>query len=334
MSDKKHSVRRTFFGGLFSIVILGIAVFLLLNQQYVKDQMTVWSYKPSDTVQTLENNIDFTDKGKFYFFAEQPQVDGSADFNKNCQRQEVGNPILGCYLASRIYIFDVTNTQLNGIEEVTAAHETLHAVWERMSDSDRARIGALLEAEYAKLGNNTDLVQRMDYYKRTEPGQFDNELHSILGTEIPNLSPELEVHYKQYFADRQKVVDFHAKYAAVFTDLKSQSDSLYAELTTLGSSIEARSNQYDADVKQLSADISAFNTRADNGDFSSLSQFNSERSALLARSNQLDADRASISADIDTYNAKYAQYQKVSSEIEALNKSIDSIKDLQPAPSV
>jgi chaperonin cofactor prefoldin len=334
MSDKKHSLSRTLFGGLFSIAILGIATFILLNQQYVKDQVTVWSYKPTSNIQALEKNIDFTDKGKFNFYAQQPEVDGSDAFNKNCQRQEVGNPILGCYLSSRIYVFDVTNTQLDGIEEVTAAHETLHAVWERMSDGDRAHVSTLLEAEYAKLGDNTDLTQRMDYYKRAEPGQFDNELHSILGTEIPNLGPELEAHYKEYFNDRQKIVDYHTKYAAVFTGLKSQSDSLYNELTTLGSSIESRSKQYDTDVKQLSADISAFNTRADNGDFSSINQFKSERAALLARSNQLDADRASISADIDTYNAKYAQYQKVSSEIEALNKSIDSIKDLQPAPSV
>jgi hypothetical protein len=334
MSDKKHSSKRTLFGGLFSILILGIAAFLLFNQQYVKDQITVWSYKPTPQVQNLESTIDFTAQGKFYFYAEQPEIDGSDDFNKNCQRQEVGNPILGCYLTSRIYVFDVTNQQLNGIEEVTAAHETLHAVWARMSDSDKSKISVLLEAEYATLGSNTDLTQRMEYYKRTEPGQFDNELHSILGTEIPNLSPELEAHYKQYFNDRQKIVDYHAKYAAVFTDLKNQSDSLYSALTTLGASIEARSKTYDADSAQLSADITAFNTRANNGDFSSTGEFNSERTALLNRSNKLDADRISISGDIDTYNSQYVEYQKVSSEIEVLNKSIDSIKDLQPTPSV
>ncbi|HEY8992780.1 MAG TPA: hypothetical protein VIM37_02925 [Candidatus Microsaccharimonas sp.] len=334
MSDKKHSFRRSLVGGLFSIVILSAAVFLLFNQQYVKDHITFWSFKPSQSVQKLDSSIGFTPKGTFYFYAQQPEVEGPDAFNTDCQRQEVGNPILGCYLSSRIYVYDVTNVQLNGIEEVTAAHETLHAIWERMSDSDRTRISALLEAAYAKLSDDADLTQRMDYYKRTEPGQFDNELHSILGTETSSLSPELETHYKQYFTDRQTIVAYHTKYAAVFSSLKAQSDALYGELTDLGKSIEARSAAYDADVKQLSADINAFNTKATNGDFSSISQFNSERSKLLARSQQLDADRASISADIDTYNAKYKQYQQVSSEIETLNKSIDSIKDLQPAPSV
>ncbi|HEY8886336.1 MAG TPA: hypothetical protein VIM31_02425 [Candidatus Microsaccharimonas sp.] len=334
MSDKKHSLRRTLVGGLFSIAILGIAAFISLNQQYVKDQITVWSYKVPANVQSIESRIDFSSKGKFFFYATQPEVDGSDKFNADCPRQEVGNPILGCYSSGRIYVYDVTNTQLDGIEEVTAAHEMLHAVWERMSDADHTRIGALLDAEYKTLGANTDLTERMSYYQRTEPGQFENELHSILGTEIGSLSPELETYYKQYFNDRQKVVDLHSKYNTLFMNLKQQSDSLYSELTTLGASIEARSAKYDTDVKQLSADITSFNTRAKNSDFSSINQFNSQRTALLARSNQLDTDRASISADIDTYNAKYAAYQTISTEIETLNKSIDSIKDLQPAPSV
>lgn len=334
MSDKKHSVKRTVFGGVFSIAILAFAVFLLLNQQYVKDQVTYWSFQPTQNVQALEGNIDFTPTGKFYFYAQQPQIDGSDAFNTSCQRQEVGNPILGCYTTGRIYVYDVTNEQLDGIEEVTAAHETLHAVWDRMSENEQAKLGALLEAEYAKLSNNSDLVQRMEYYKRTEPGQLDNELHSILGTEIQSLSPALEAHYAKYFSNRQKIIDFHMKYATIFSNLKSQSDSLYAELTALGANIESRSGTYDADVTQLSADISSFNTRADNGDFSSINQFKNERAVLLARSNRLDAERASISADIDAYNEKYKEYQKVSSAIEVLNKSIDSIKELQPTPSV
>lgn len=334
MSDKKPSTRRSVVTGFFSVVILAIAVFLLFNQQYVKDQMTVWSYTPDQSIESLESSVSFTPKGKFYFYAQQPRVEGSDTFNQSCQRQEVGNPILGCYVNDRIYIYDVTNAQLDGIEEVTAAHETLHAAWVRMTDGEREKVGALLEAEYAKLGSNTDLTQRMDYYKRTEPGQLKNELHSILGTEVSKLSPELETHYRQFFTDRQKIVGFHDNYAALFTRLKVQSEALYAELTSLGASIDSRSVKYDTDVRQLSADITSFNTRADNGGFSSRNQFNAERDALLARSNQLDIERVSISADIDTYNVKYQEYQKIASEIESLNKSIDSIKDLQPAPSV
>lgn len=334
MSDKKPSLKRSIIGGGVSIILLAAAGFLLLNQQFVKDQISVWSFTPSSGIQAIDQRIGLTGKGKFYFYATQPQIDGSDQFNADCPRQEVGNPILGCYAAGRIYVYDVANVELDGIEEVTASHEMLHAVWERMSPSEQVRIGTLLRTEYQKLKSDTDLTERMEYYQRTEPGQFENELHSILGTERGNLSPELESYYGQYFTDRQKVVDLHAKYDAVFTGLKKQSDSLYEELSTLGKSIETRTVQYNADIKQLSADIAAFNSRADSGSFSSISQFNSERSALIARSNQLDTDRDAIGNDITKYNGDYAEYQKVSTQIEALNKSIDSIKDLQPTPSV
>ena len=334
MSDKKRSFKKSIIGGGLSIIILAIAGFLFFNQQYVKDQVTVWSYQPSSQIKVIEDRVSFTGKGQFYFYATQPEVDGSEKFNLDCPRQEVGNPILGCYSAGRIYVYDVTNDQLDGIEEVTAAHEMLHSVWERHGTSEQARIGALLRVEFQKLTDDPDFAERMGYYQRTEPGEFENELHSIIGTEVSILSPELETYYAQYFEDRQKVVKLHAKYDTVFNTLRTQSESLYSELTNLGSSIESRTAQYNNDVKQLSADIESFNTRANNGSFSSINQFNRERSVLLARSNQTDSMRASISNDIEMYNLKYADYQKISSQIEALNKSIDSIKDLQPSPSV
>jgi len=335
MLVKKRSVAGAIIAGALSIGILAAAGWLVLNRQYAMDQISVWSYTPSSSIQTIDERVDFTANGKFHFYATQPQVDGSDKFNQDCPRQEVGNPILGCYTGEhRIFIYNVENTQLDGIEEVTAAHEMLHAVWERTSPSDQAKIGALIRAEYQKHTDDPELKERMDYYQRTEPGQFINELHSILATETRSLSPELETYYGKYFNDRQKIVDLHDKYDAVFKDLKARSDSLYVELTTLGASIETRTTKYNTDVAQLSADIEAFNGRANSGDFSSISQFNQQRAELITRSNQVDADRAAISGDIDTYNAKYEQYQELSSQIEVLNKSIDSIKDLQPTPSV
>ncbi len=48
------------------------------------------------------------------------------------------NAILGCYNPSSrdIYIYNVTNSELDGVKEVTAAHEMLHAAWERLSESE------------------------------------------------------------------------------------------------------------------------------------------------------------------------------------------------------
>lgn len=334
MLVKKSSPTRSLFGALLSAILLAFAGFLLLNQQYVADQISVWSYEPTSAVQSIEKRIDFTQQGQFYFYTTHPEVDNSDKFNADCPRQEVGSPILGCYVMGRIYVYDVQNDQLDGIEEVTAAHETLHSVWDRMNDKEQARIGKLLKDVYVKLDSGSELTQRMAYYERTEPGQFTNELHSILGTEVKNLSPELEVYYAKYFNDRQAIVSLHDSYDALFKSLKAQSDTLYAELTTIGAEIEFRSTAYSANVQQLSADIASFNARAQSGDFETTSQFNAERSRLVARSNTLDSERQSITSTIEAYNSKYATYQKISTQIETLNESIDSIKDLEPAPSV
>lgn len=333
MSDKKHNRSSVIAAAIVSVVIFAFAGWLLLNKQFVIDQVSIWSYEAPANVIALEDRIDFSDQGKFYFRTTHPKLTGSDEFNVGCPRQETGSPILGCYTEGRIYIYDITNEKLDGIEEVTAAHEMLHAVWERMSDTEQQRIGKLLRAAYANI-DNPDLTERMDYYNRTEPGEFENELHSIIGTEVGNLGAELDTYYAKFFKDRQKVLDFHTKYSAVFKDLQTRSENLYNELVVIGKSIEKRSAQYSIDVATLSSDIEAFNTKADKGEFNSMSQFNSERAALVARTNQLDADRIAINNDIKTYKEKYAEYQELGTQIESLNKSLDSIKDLAPAPSV
>lgn len=333
MLDKKHSHIKIIAAIVLSGFIFIFAGWLLFNQQYVKDQVSVWAYNVPSDVKAIEDRVDFTDSGTFYFRATQPEVADADTFNASCPRQEVGSPILGCYGSGRIFIYNIQNDQLDGIKEVTAAHEMLHAVWERKSPAEQKRIGALLRSEYAKIVD-PELKERMDYYARTEPGELENELHSIIGTEVVDLTPELETYFSRYFDDRQKILALHDKYDRVFRSLKEQADTLYSELEVLGKSVEARSAQYIADVNQLSADIEEFNARAENGDFSSIAQFNQERSALTARSNQLEADRISINNDIALYNEKYNQYQELSLQIETLNKSIDSFGDLEPAPSL
>ncbi len=333
MLDKKRSYAKVIVASVASLIILIFAGWLLFNQQYVKDQLGIWAYQMPPNVQAIEDRIELTSSGAFYFRASQPALEGPDTFNQDCPRQEVGNPILGCYAEGRIFIYDIQNDDLDGIKEVTAAHEMLHAVWERMSPNEQIRIGALLRSEYAKL-TDSELKDRMDYYARTQPGELENELHSIIGTEVSELNPELEKYYGRYFKDRQVVLDLYKKYDSVFKNLRAEADTLFAELTALGQSIETSSVQYNSDVASLSADIAEFNGRAERGDFTSISQFNQERAALMARSNQLEADRESVNAEIAVYNSKYAQYQELSVKIESLNKSIDSIGDLEPAPSL
>jgi hypothetical protein len=334
MSTSKTS--RVWSGIAFglSIITVALAAWLFLNRQMVLDQLSVWSFEPSASIAALDDRVQFTDKGLFTFYATRPVVAEPSEFNGKCPRQEEGSPILGCYTSEdRIYVFNVSNEKLDGMKEVTAAHEMLHAAWQRIGKQEQERLGNLLTAAYEKSAN-AELKERMAYYQRNEPDAITNELHSILGTEVADLGDELEAYYGQYFENRQLILDLHAKYNSVYQGLYQRADQLYAEIEALSASIEARSALYDADVSALSNDISTFNSRANSGDFDSPGEFNNERAQLVRRSGQLDAERAVINADIARYGQMYDEYQSIASQIEVLNNSIDSFKTLDETPTV
>ncbi|MGV9001708.1 MAG: hypothetical protein ACOH18_02005 [Candidatus Saccharimonadaceae bacterium] len=333
MSSMKTSRTGSIVAFTLSAIFVTAALWVFLNRQLVLDQISVWSYAPSSRVAAINSRVQFTNKGGFVFYATNPSVAQQADFNKECPRQETASPILGCYTNDdHIFIYDLTNEKLDGMEEVTAAHEMLHAVWYRTSDADKEKLTTELKAAYGKI-DNSELRDRMDYYQRTEPGEFINELHSILGTEVGSLGEPLESYYSQFF-NRSAVLQFHQQYSAVYKQLYDRADVLYATMQTLSTTIQDRSKSYDAEAAQLSADINSFNTRANNNSFTSQSQFNNERNALIRRTTALDVERTAINAEIDTYNGYYSEYEDISKQIEVLNNSIDSFKQIDQAPSV
>lgn len=332
MLDTKTSTPKRIIGLLAAAILSAAALLIFLNRQFVVDQITVWQYQPTTAVAQLAERATISDKGLFYFYASQPSIEGSQRFNSLCGRKEPASAILGCYSATRIYIYDITDPKLEGIREVTAAHEMLHAAFERLTETEKQRLGDLLEAEYVKVSDK-DLQERMDYYARTEPADRINELHSIIGTEVGDISLELEAHYKKYFSDRQKVVSLYVAYQKVFTTIKARADDLVARLGVLGDGIEAATAAYNENVKQLQSDILAFNQRASQpGGYSSQAEFNSAKTELLSRVQKLDADREKIDADIQMYQTMQAELKALAVQSETLNRSIDS--SLAPAPQL
>lgn len=322
--------RRILTYGVFILTVV-CAAWLYVNRQYVADQLLVWQYTPSSDIQALVKESGMSNRGKFDFYTGEPQIEGSQLFNKFCTRQEKRSAILGCYSNQRIYIYDVADSKLTGIKSVTAAHEMLHAAYERLGSDEKQRVNNMLEAQYKTI-HNDELTKRMDYYRRVEPSQRLNELHSILGTEFADLNPKLEGYYSIYFSDRKKVVDLHESYANVFLQLSDQSDSLVKRLTSLKQKIRKERDSYNQAAKQLKADVDSFNNRTANGSFTSQSEFNAQRANLVARSNQLDGERDSINKSIKRFKALQDDLAAINSRAQALNQSIDS--SLAPAPSI
>lgn len=322
-------------GQIITIVIIGLlagaAVTALLNRQYIVDQLTVWQYKPSADVAAVAERSTMSEQGKFYFYASQPVIEGTQAFNDQCGRREPGTAILGCYTGGFIYIYDVKDPRLDGIREVTAVHEMLHAAYERLGEDERNRVNALVEAEYRSMKGDKELAERLEFYDRTQPGERLNELHSIIATEKLSVSSELDAWYSRYLTNRGFVVELHNRYEGLFRQLRERADELSAELEALGRQIETETASYNNDVRALNTDIAAFNARAAAGEFDSQAQFASERNELASRSSTLDQLRAKINGDVTLYESKRAELETIASQSEALNRTIDS--SLAPTPS-
>ncbi len=326
-------------GGTVSLaataVLLGLSLFLWLNHQYALDTVHFWTYQPSSAVASIVSRAGLSDAGTFALYAAQPSIDNSDKFNAECERIEKNTAILGCYVNDRIYLYDVTDQRLDGIKDVTAAHEMLHAVYQRMSADEKSQIDSLVDEEYKKLSADPEFTERMAFYARTEPGARNNELHSIIGTEVTDISPQLETHYRKYFTNRSKVVALHDGYRSVFTKLDDQANTLDIQLKQLYQKIQTDKAKHESDSAALDADKADLKQRAESGQISSqaqITQYNSEVQAVNRRVDALNQLRLSIKNEIEQYNLLSDQFNAIQTQTRNLNKSIDST--LAPAAKV
>lgn len=320
------------FRTILSLVILSAAVWVFFNRTYIVDQITVWRYPPGPSVSSLAIHSGMNDRGTFLFYASRPQIETRESFNTHCKRRAEKTAILGCYDGRQIFIYDIKDARLDGIQEVTAAHEMLHAAYERMSDTKKHHVAGMIDTAMAEVQNES-LIARLKVYDKTEPGERYNELHSMLGSEAGKLPAELSRYYDQYFSDRQAVVKKFKAYEQVFAGLEMKQKDLSSQLNDLAAAINERAKAYSLSFDILQRDILAFNDRANSGNYTSQSVFNAERNRLLAQQRDLNDERTAIKAMIAQYDAKRKEYDDISLQVESLNRSIDSMA-LPEVPSL
>lgn len=334
LSTKQPSSRGWVGSFVTTVAFLAAALILALNSQAVLDTVNYYQYQPTDQIVALATDSGMNDKGRFLFYTSRPSLESNVTFNTLCTRAdaEANTAILGCYNGQNIYIYDVTDVRLSGVRETTAAHEMLHAAYKRLSDGERKAVDQLLEAEYATLKSDQSIETRMAFYDRTEPGERVNELHSLIGTEIATISPELEKYYEQYFADRSKVVTLYQNYNSIFKQLKEREDELKAQLSELHAAIESDSASYNAEAADVQRSIGMFNNRAQRGGFASQAEFAVERQRLVARLSALETLRSSIDSNISRYNQLTDEFNSIATKTNELYKSMNS--SLAPPPSI
>lgn len=323
-SNGSVAVRLILSGALF----LG-ALLIFVYRQPLIDTVIVWQFQPTASVASIAKSSFLSDRGHFLFYASQPELLTRDPFNESCRTAATEqSAVLGCYTMNRIYLFDVENEQLAGIKQVTSAHEMLHAAYQRLSGPERSRIDALLEKQSFG-AEESRLTALMAEYEKSEPGERSNELHSILGTELRALSPELETYYAQYFSDRSGIVALSEQYQRVFDDLKARQESLATDINNLADAVERSSVAYKRNLQVLSSDVDSFNTAARSGTMSR-GEYNSRRADLEGRQMSLKREYDAIQAMIADYERKRTELASINTEANALNRSINS--SLTPVP--
>jgi hypothetical protein len=231
-------------------------------------------YTAPANVILLANDTQMSTKGRRIFYLTQPQVTPSnADF---CHSKSEKTIILGCYAPAKdkISIQEVEDIRLDGVMQVTAAHEMLHAVYHRLAYTERKQLDQELAVVFSKLTDQR-IKDNIALYQQHDPKVVPNELHSILATEVEVLTPFLENYYQQYFTDRLAVVKYAKQSAKPFAELMNEAGTIQARLQVLKTEIHQLSafNQgdeidgmYSQKVEEYNRLVDRYNALADKGE--------------------------------------------------------------------
>ncbi len=249
----KHSSSN--LGSLVGVCIgVVLAALVTLNVQAIIDWWRLHDYTPSADIATIADQTTMSDKARKLFYVNRPQLLTGSAFTSYCSLGVEKTVVLGCYLSGDrgIYLYHVTEERLRGVVETTAAHEMLHVAYDRLSNTERQRIDALLLDFYTNGLQDDRIKQTIEAYKKSEPKELANEMHSIFATEVAQLPTDLETYYKTYFSKRASVVAMASRYQAEFTSRREQAASYDAQLSALKKQIDA--NQSSATAKRQSLD--------------------------------------------------------------------------------
>jgi hypothetical protein len=305
---------------LSNIAIVAVVIVGVRFEQDLRDWGKLLGYEAPPQVDKLATTTTMTDTARRLFYLNEPTIESHKSSQNLCKSTE-HTVVLGCYVPGKgIFLQEVTDPRLQGVMEVTAAHEMLHAAYGRMSLLEQSQLNERLQATLQQI-QNPRIMQLVETYREQEPNSVDNELHSILGTEVRNLSPELEEHYRKYFTERSSIVALSERYEGIFTTLRDKAKQIARQLVTLKSTIDSLEAQVKSEEASISSDRSTIESqRAANpeGDYSSsIASFNNRVQsfqALVTRFNE----------QTNLYNQHLAAYKSLALEEKSLVESLQN----------
>lgn len=305
---------------LAMIAVLGVA---LANRQDIYDWIRLRGYDPPPAVVKLADQNGMKDYTRHLFYLNRPQLLSSVTaFRQSCNRSE-NTIVLGCYRPGDdgIYIYDVQDPELAGVEQVTAAHEVLHAIYERLSDSERRSLDRQLKDFYENGLKDQRVRDEIKLYQKNEPDDVVNEMSCIFGTEVADLPDGLEAYYARYFEDRSAIVAYSQQYESEFTRRQaiierydSQLDDLKRRINAAKADIERMQAGLESRQAQLNAARDSGNTGAYNAGVPEYNRLVDEYNAAISNTKLL----------VNRYNSLVEARNEVARELASLAESLDT----------
>jgi chromosome segregation ATPase len=234
------------------VVIIGVHLL-----PYLEEWVIPVPPPTSSQVEQLVAATGMTPKAQRLFYRQTPTIEQQASFKSRCKVPDKGI-MLGCYSSrngqGKIVIQSVEDNRLQGVMEVTAAHEMLHAAYQQLTSAKKDWLEPRLR-KAAKLVTDQRLKKILQQYEQgSDEALYLNELHSHLGTEVADLQDaELEDYYQQYFQDRSQVTALAQRSVSALKQLDSKAETLKPQIE----SQEANLKQLKQDLDEAEDDLQA-----------------------------------------------------------------------------
>lgn len=316
---------RRFWPQVMLVLLLVFGVVFWTRHNEILDWVATRGYNPPAHIAALAEETAMTPYAKQLFYVNRPAVQDKHEFNKNCTDPSEQVAVLGCFVGNRmgIYIYDVTDERLEGIKQVTAAHEMLHQAYQRLSKKERERVNKLLQDYYDNHASEK-LRSKIFSYQHQDKKHLLNEMHSIIGTEVPDLPAELEEYYSRYFTDRSRVVVLYQRYQSEFDNRIARIRELDERLTSLKAEIEADKEELERmeeDLRRRREQLDMYLARGDIARYNAaVPGFNAD---VIAYRNMVDA----INRDVERFNSLLAERNELAVQERELENAIDSSLD-------
>jgi uncharacterized protein YukE len=320
----RRPAKRRRWGFAVFLALWVVLLALIVNKhQAISDWWRLRSYQPPSAIAKLADQDTMTSYTRHLFYLNKPQLLSTvASFRKDCPENE-DTIVLGCYHPNQqgIFIYNVQDSSLGGVTQVTAAHEVLHAIYGRLGEKQRAYVDGLLNNYYQHGLTNQRVKDEIALYKKTEPHDVTDEMNSTFGTEIADLPPALESYYRQYFTNRSVIVAYEQQYDREFTTRQ-------AAITADDAQLAAMKQQIAGQEAGLSAQLSSLNTQRAQLDGllsgAGAAAYNDAASTYNAQVNAYNGGVTSLQAAIAQYNQLVETRNNVAGELTTLDKAVDT----------